>query len=75
MCVSVACTLGVVAYASLYMVLVVQSLFSGSSANVDFTTLAGIIELFKDPGAVFAGWIHYIVFDLFTGYCFNDDIS
>mmetsp|Transcript_55643 Transcript_55643/g.134881 ORF Transcript_55643/g.134881 Transcript_55643/m.134881 type:complete len:193 (+) Transcript_55643:106-684(+) len=30
----------------------------------DFSTLEGVVTMFKDPNAVFVGWIHYIAFDL-----------
>ena len=33
-------------------------------ADPDFTTLQGVVTMFKDPNIVFVGWIHYIAFDL-----------
>ena len=33
----------------------------------DFSTLEGVVEMFKDPNAVFVGWTHYVVFDLLVG--------
>ncbi len=33
----------------------------------DFMSLKGIVTMFQDPEAVFAGWTHYIAFDLWTG--------
>ena len=30
-------------------------------------SLAGVMALFTSPGAVLAGWVHYLVFDLFVG--------
>lgn len=33
----------------------------------DFTTLAGVTELFSAPGNVMLGWTHYLAFDLFIG--------
>lgn len=32
-----------------------------------FGSLAQVMLLFSQPAAVTAGWIHYLVFDLFTG--------
>lgn len=44
-------------------------LFAGPGApeGADFSTLAGVMRLFDAPAAVLAGWIHYLVFDLFVG--------
>lgn len=36
-------------------------------AEGSFTSLAGVAQLFADPKVVLAGWIHYLVFDLFIG--------
>jgi hypothetical protein len=33
----------------------------------NFNTLGGLMELFSNPRAVLAGWIHYLAFDLMTG--------
>lgn len=33
----------------------------------DFSSLAGVMELFTQPRAVLAGWIHYLAFDMLTG--------
>ncbi|MFM8913806.1 MAG: ABA4-like family protein [Flammeovirgaceae bacterium] len=41
-------------------------LFFGKSDG-DFTTLTGVMQLFTDPWGVTAGWVHYLVFDLFVG--------
>jgi len=32
-----------------------------------FGSLEGVMLLFTDPNAVLAGWVHYLVFDLFVG--------
>jgi Domain of unknown function (DUF4281) len=32
-----------------------------------FSKLEGVMELFKDPALVTAGWVHYLAFDLMTG--------
>ena len=43
--------------------------FFGPSAPDDagFSTLAGVMRLFDVPSGALAGWIHYLVFDLFVG--------
>lgn len=33
----------------------------------EFTTLAGVRQLFSSDWALLAGWIHYLAFDLFIG--------
>jgi hypothetical protein len=33
----------------------------------DFNSLAGVAQLFQNPKALLAGWIHYLTFDLFVG--------
>jgi len=36
-------------------------------AGGGFASLEGVMKLFSDPYAVLAGWVHYLVFDLFIG--------
>ena len=53
----------------LLALLYVYYLFT-SGGNLDFrsfSTLAGVVALFKQDQAVLAGWIHYLAFDLVTG--------
>ncbi|MBX2836053.1 MAG: DUF4281 domain-containing protein [Gammaproteobacteria bacterium] len=40
-----------------------------SSAEGSFQTLNGVLSLFDHPGATLGGWIHYLAFDLFVGWC------
>lgn len=42
-------------------------LLSGGLGEGDFNSLAGVMKLFREPRAVFAGWVHYLAFDLFIG--------
>jgi len=35
--------------------------------DANFGSLAGVMALFSVPEAVLAGWVHYLVFDLFVG--------
>ena len=39
----------------------------GARARGSFSSLAGVISLFKSPRVVLAGWIHYLAFDLMVG--------
>ena len=39
----------------------------GAPDGADFSTLAGVMALFSVPSAALAGWVHYLVFDLFVG--------
>ena len=41
--------------------------YAPTSKNIDMTTLWGVMEAFTAPSLVLAGWIHYLVFDLFVG--------
>ncbi len=45
------------------------ALFASPTApeGAGFSSLAGVMALFTSPQAVLAGWIHYLVFDLFVG--------
>lgn len=49
---------------AVYLYLVVSD-FNGAEGS--FTSLAGVAKFFADPKVVLAGWIHYLVFDLFIG--------
>jgi len=35
----------------------------------DFSSLAGVASLFRDPWILLAGWVHYLAFDLLIGVC------
>lgn len=39
----------------------------GRTAEGGFGSLAAVTKLFQAPEVLLAGWIHYLVFDLFTG--------
>jgi hypothetical protein len=53
--------------AALYAPIYLWLLVSGSGGGGDFSSLAGVAALFSQPEALLAGWIHYLVFDLFVG--------
>ena len=50
--------------AIIYAIYIVKT-FNKSSGN--FMTLAGVEKLFSKREVLLAGWIHYLVFDLFIG--------
>ena len=56
-------------FAALYVALMLDTLVFhpiGSSID-DFKSLDGLLKLFSNKSALFGGWVHYIVFDLWTG--------
>ena len=53
---------------TLYLWLFLDSSFAGNGVSFeDFTTLAGVMKLFMMKEVAVAGWVHYLVFDLFVG--------
>jgi hypothetical protein len=51
-----------------YLWLIVEVLFFGAGVpGASFSSLAGVMAFFTSPVAATAGWIHYLVFDLFIG--------
>jgi hypothetical protein len=40
---------------------------SAAPAGASMSSLTGVMQLFTSPNAVLAGWVHYLVFDLFVG--------
>jgi hypothetical protein len=48
-----------------YLVTIVLGLSGGSGGN--FSSLAGVRQLFANDWVLLAGWIHYLAFDLFVG--------
>ncbi len=41
--------------------------YGPSPQDIDMTTLYGVMSAFTAPHVVVAGWIHYLIFDLFIG--------
>ncbi len=41
--------------------------YGASRENIDMTSLYGVMTAFTAPHLVVAGWIHYLIFDLFIG--------
>lgn len=39
----------------------------------DFTSLEGVYNMFRNPTAVFAGWVHYCSFDMLVGLGISQD--
>ena len=64
-----AVTLGfVVLYSAMYAVLLLQrALAAPLPEGAGFGSLEAVVALFSDRDVVFAGWTHYIAFDLFVG--------
>lgn len=50
-------------YGLAYMVL----LFGAPASDGDMTSLSGVVKLMSTPQIAFAGWVHYLIFDLFVG--------
>jgi hypothetical protein len=51
-----------------YTWLIARAAFFGEgAADGSFTSLHGVMAFFTSPVAATAGWIHYLVFDLFIG--------
>jgi uncharacterized membrane protein YkvI len=46
-------------------VVVIVSHWNGMQG--DFSSLAGVQALFRQPAAVLAGWMHYLAFDMLVG--------
>ena len=40
---------------------------TGAAEGAGMGSLEGVMKLFTSPHAVLAGWVHYLVFDLFIG--------
>ncbi|MFK7892213.1 MAG: ABA4-like family protein [Granulosicoccus sp.] len=40
-----------------------------ADAQGGFDSLDNVLSLFKNPGATLAGWVHFLSFDLFVGWC------
>jgi hypothetical protein len=53
-------------YSVEYLLLLVTYLATNTDLSIDFATLDGVVKLFSDSRIVFAGWTHYIAFDLFV---------
>lgn len=47
-----------------YVVLIVTR---WNGPQVDFTSLAGVGAMFRQPATMLAGWLHYLAFDLLVG--------
>lgn len=53
---------------TLYLWLFMDGAFTENGASIgDFATLDGVMKLFTMKQVAVAGWVHYLVFDLFVG--------
>ncbi len=50
--------------AALYAIIIAMRM---GRAEGDFSSLAGVASLFRDPWILLAGWVHYLAFDLLIG--------
>ncbi len=62
-----------VAMGIVYLIFIVKSM--GGDSQGGFDSLANVKVLFTNDEAVLAGWIHYLVFDLFVGMWICQDAS
>lgn len=54
-----------VIYSALYASLAVNYFLTNMNpVTIDFSSVAGVIQLFQVPEIVMAGWVHYVAFDL-----------
>ena len=52
---------------SVYAVLIASSFGADAPEGASFGSLDGVMAFFTVPAAALAGWVHYLVFDLFVG--------
>jgi low temperature requirement protein LtrA len=50
-----------------YIALFASAAVGGLPAGASFSSLHGVTAFFSSPLALTAGWVHYLVFDLFVG--------
>lgn len=62
-----------VVIAAVYAPIYAWLLATAPGEGGDFSSLEGVTTLFSQPQAVLAGWIHYLVFDLFVGAWISRD--
>jgi len=43
------------------------SIMTSGDGGVDFSSFEFVVQMFKNPNAVFVGWTHYLVFDCLVG--------
>jgi len=60
---------GPIFFALMYTLGVISMMLIGEedAPEIDFSSLEGIVNLFKDPNGVFVGWVHYVVYDALIG--------
>ena len=50
-----------------YLLFVKKDIAGAVYPKGNFTTLEGVVNLFKNPRGVLVGWVHYLAFDLLVG--------
>ncbi|MFK7933929.1 MAG: ABA4-like family protein [Saprospiraceae bacterium] len=56
-----------------YLLLVQKDPAGEKFVKGSFTTLKGVIRLFKNSRVVLVGWVHFLAFDLLTGLYIKND--
>lgn len=51
-------------YGVVYLMSLIAINTGGEQPEGDFGSLGGLMKLFRNPTVMFAGWVHYIAFDL-----------
>jgi hypothetical protein len=51
----------------LYLLFIQKDVQGQTYPKGNFTTLDGVVNLFKNPRGVLVGWVHYLAFDLLIG--------
>lgn len=51
----------------IYLLFIRKNIKGENYPKGGFTSLEGVIDLFKNPKFLLAGWIHYLAFDLMLG--------
>lgn len=51
----------------LYTLTIAKNISGEIYPTGNFTTLEGVVNLFKNPRGVLVGWVHYLAFDLLIG--------
>jgi hypothetical protein len=54
-------------FALLYTLVGLSIMTRPDAPAMDFAKLEGVVQIFKNPNAVFFGWIHYLAFDPMIG--------
>lgn len=62
-----------VVLAAIYTIGAALAFAGGGADGGSFTSLEGVMALFRFPLVAFVGWVHYLCFDLFVGRWIMND--